>query len=299
MTTPDLDALLTSWELALRAERKSPATLTSYLTGCRLYLAWCRDNGHPVAIDKRQLAAWVAGLLDSGAEANTARLRQLAVRRYSSWLADEGEIAADPLLGVKPPKLDQKVMQTLEVPDLERLLKACQGKDFRALRDMAIIRLMIETGLRSEEVLALNVADIDLPAGIVTVRRGKGGKSRTVACGPQTMTAIDRYMRARRTHRWAGTVHLFLGDDNKTFSSYHALYVAIKQRAAVAGLPEWVTPHTLRRTWATRWLDAEGSESGLMAAAGWTRGEMVRRYTRHTGQRRAMDEARRLHLGDL
>jgi site-specific recombinase XerC len=53
----------------------------------------------------------VTELLGAGAAAATARARQLAVRRFAAWLADEEEIAADPFLGVKSPKLDEQVIE--------------------------------------------------------------------------------------------------------------------------------------------------------------------------------------------
>lgn len=299
MSSLDLDDLLTSWHLSLKVERKSPKTIESYLAGVRAYLDWCATSGVPRDITRRQVDAWVAGMLDDGAAANTARIRQLAVRRYAAWLAEEGEIPADPLIGIRAPKLDQKVMLALDEDQLKALFKACEGKDFRAVRDMALLRLMAETGLRGDEVLSLLLTDIDPVRGTATVTRGKGGKGRVVYFGPQTASALDRYMRQRRTHRLAATPRLWLGDDNKGFTVHQALAAAVKARAAQAGLPEWVTPHTFRRTFASRWLDAEGSESGLMAAAGWARLEMVQRYTRASKQRRALDEARRLGLGDL
>jgi integrase len=58
-------------------------------------------------------------------------------------------------------------------------------------------------------------------------------------------------------------------------------------------------PHLLRHTAADRWLTAGGSEGGLMAVAGWTRPDMLLRYTRARAEQRAADEARRLNLGDL
>ncbi|MDQ3416238.1 MAG: site-specific integrase, partial [Actinomycetota bacterium] len=124
---PDLAALLPSWELALRAERKSPQTFKSYGDGVRLFLRWCESNDETPKLDRRLLARWVDSLLDSGAAAATARARQLAVRRFASWLADEGEVNVDPLIGVKAPKLDRTVIEPLTDVQLKALLKACAG----------------------------------------------------------------------------------------------------------------------------------------------------------------------------
>ena len=64
------------------------------------------------------------------------------------------------------------------------------------------MRLMAETGVRAGELIAMTVADLDLDRGAAVVRKGKGGKQRRVPFGPQTVAALDRYLRARRrSHR--------------------------------------------------------------------------------------------------
>ncbi|OBF23024.1 integrase [Mycobacterium kubicae] len=236
-------------------------------------------------------------MLDGGAEPATARARQLGVRRFSAWLEEEGEIEADPLLGLKSPKLDAKVTESLTEAELRRLIKACGGKEFRDRRDEAIVRLMAETGMRAGEVTGLTIADVDLNRGLITVRRGKGGKGRVTPFGDQTARAIDRYLRARRTHRLADTDALWLGDRGKSLE-YYGLHAALKYRAQLAGLTGF-HPHLLRHTAASRWLAAGGSEGGLMAVAGWSTRDMIDRYTRATAAERAAAEARGLGLGDL
>jgi site-specific recombinase XerD len=293
----DLAVLLPSWELALRSERKSPATVKVYGDGVRAFLKWCAEHGHVPALDRDLMKAFVADLLDAGAEASTARSRQLAMRRFSTWLEDEGEIDHDPLLGLKAPKLDTKVTESLSDTELRALFKACSGKEFRDRRDEAIVRLMAETGMRAGEVVGLDVADVDLPRGLVTVRRGKGGKGRVAPFGPQTGISIDRYVRLRRGHLLADTPPLWLGDRGKGLN-YDGLHKTLKYRAELAGLKGF-HPHLLRHTAASRWLAAGGSEGGLMAVAGWSTRDMIDRYTRSTASDRAAAEARSLGLGDL
>ncbi|WP_239655209.1 tyrosine-type recombinase/integrase [Mycobacterium riyadhense] len=293
----DLAALLPSWELALRAERKSPQTIKSYGDGVRGFIRWCETNGHSPALERDLVKGFVADLLDGGAEPSTARARQLGVRRFSAWLEEEGEVDIDPLLGLKAPKLDTKVTESLTETELRRLIKACAGKEFRDRRDEAIVRLMAETGMRAGEVCGLRVADVDLNRGLATVRRGKGGKGRIAPFGDQTARAIDRYLRARRTHRLADTDALWLGDRGKSLE-YYGLHAALKYRAQLAGLTGF-HPHLLRHTAASRWLAAGGSEGGLMAVAGWSTRDMIDRYTKATAAERAAAEARGLGLGEL
>ena len=231
----DLAALLPSWELALRAERKSPQTIKSYGDGVRAFLRWCDEHDHSPSLNRDLMKGFVAALLDAGAEPSTARSRQLGVRRFSAWLAEEGEIDDDPLLGLKSPKLDTKVTESLSEDELRRLIKACGGKEFRDRRDEAIVRLMAETGMRAGEVCGLTVGSVNLERGLATVYRGKGGKGRIAPFGPQTGRAIDRYLRQRRAHRLADTTALWLGDRGKGLS-YYGLHAALKRRADLAGL---------------------------------------------------------------
>jgi integrase/recombinase XerD len=297
LSAGDLRALLNSFLLHLRAERKSPQTVKTYGDGVRAFLTWCEAEGVPPALDAPTADKWVASLLDAGAEAATARSRQLALRRFSTWMAAEGEIDTDQLARLHPPRLDVKAIHPLTDDQLVALLAACKGPDLRDKRDEAIIRLMTETGARAGEILALAVTDVDLAAGTALIRSGKGGKARRVPFGPRTGAAIDRYLRARRRHRLAATPVLWLGQGGKEFG-YHALRDTLRYRAERAGIGG-LHPHLLRHTAAHRWLAAGGSEGGLMAVAGWTRPDMLLRYTKARAEQRAADEARRLNLGDL
>jgi site-specific recombinase XerD len=293
----DLAALLPSWELALRSERKSAQTIKSYGDGVRAFLRWCENNHHVPALNRDLVKGFVADLLDAGAEPSTARSRQLGVRRFSAWLEEEGELDSDPLLGLRAPKLDAKVTASLTDDELRGLINACTGREFRDRRDEAIVRLMAETGIRAGELCGLAMTDVDLTRCLITVRRGKGGKGRVVPVGAQTARAIDRYLRARRTHRLADTGALWLGDRGKELN-YYGLHKALKHRAESAGLTNF-HPHLLRHTAASRWLAAGGSEGGLMAVAGWSTRDMIDRYTKATAAERAAAEARGLGLGEL
>jgi integrase len=212
-------------------------------------------------------------------------------------LLDEEEIPRDELLGLKPPKLDEKVVPRLTDDQCRALIKACAGRDLRDRRDEAILRFLLETAVRAGELIAMTVADVDLSRCMAIVRRGKGGKGRPVPFGAQTARALDRYLRTRRTHPLADTPPLWLGERGQGLS-YAGLYRTLNYRARLAGISHF-HPHMTRHTAAQRWLSAEGSEGGLMAVAGWTRRDMLDRYTKATAAERAAEEARRLNLGDL
>lgn len=223
------------------------------------------------------------------------------MRRFAVWLIAAGHLAADPFLGVRAPKLDQPVVDPLTDHELRALIQTCTAPDCSRLeaplhhrRDEAIIRLMLETAIRAGEVVALQTGDVDLAGAI---RRGKGGAGRIIPIGPAATLALSQYLAQRRQHRLAESPDLWLGSQGKRFG-YDGLGRALRRCAKRAGI-EGFHPHKLRPTAAHRWLAKGGSESGLMAIAGWTRTDMLVRYTRARASERAAEEARRLNLGEL
>ncbi|UXA05714.1 tyrosine-type recombinase/integrase [Mycobacterium sp. SMC-2] len=294
----DITTLVASFEIALKSARRSPQTQKLYLSSIRRYFAWCANNGHPAQIDRGQVQAWIADLLDSGAQSATAAVRLAGVRQFSKWLAEEGEIDSDPLLRLNAPKSDTPITPVLTEDQLRALIKACQGSGLKDRRDEAIVRLLAETGMRAGELIALELDDVDLSRGLVMIRRGKGGKGRIAPFGPQTARALDRYIRLRRGHPGAESKALWLGARTHQPLGPHGLRVTLADRAKTANINGF-HPHVLRHTFASRWMSSRGSEGGLMSVAGWSSREMLDRYARATAAERATAEARALNLGDF
>ena len=114
------------------------------------------------------------------------------------------------------------MVEPLTDSQLRAMLEACvppKGAEPKvALRyrsDEAIIRLMFETGMRAGEAVALEIDDLNLAEGVVTVVRCKGGKGRVSPFGLDAALAVDRYLRLRRGHRLAASPDLWLGDRGK------------------------------------------------------------------------------------
>jgi site-specific recombinase XerD len=302
-----LDELAASWATFLEAERKAPGTVRVYASGVAAFIAWHRRAapGLPVvtsSLDRKTAAAFLADVLGAGAAPATARARHAALRQFSAWLAAEGETETDPLLTLKPPKLDQARVDSISGGELDALIRACRApagaepwEVFEALRDEAVIRLLADTGARAGELVALRTADVDVRARIITIRRAKGGKQRLAAFSASTARAIDRYLRKRRAHKLAGTGALWLGTANRGWT-YHACRGAIAKRAALAGV-KGMHPHRLRHTAASAALDAGMSEGDVMAAFGWSSRAMLDRYVQDTAQRRAAENFKRYFDG--
>lgn len=213
----------------------------------------------------------MAHLLDTGNAPGTVRTRHQGVRRFTVWVIATGTLQGDPFLGVKGPVHKQTVVTPLSDDELRALIGTCTNPTFRVdepfhhRRDEAIIRLMIETGIRAGELIALHTDDLDLPAGRITVRFGKGGRRRVIPAGPATTRAIGDYLDLRQQHPAADEPTLWLGTRGTRFR-YDGLGKALRRRAAHAGIKGF-HPHKLRHTAAHRWLAAGGSESGLLAMA--------------------------------
>ena len=174
---------LADWQTALRAENKSPGTVAIYADGVTRYLRWCAEHDH-LPMSRAALNRGSPGMLDAGAAPGTARIRQLAVRRFASWLTAGGEIPTDPFPGVKAPRVEPPLVEPLTDDELRALIGTCAvpptaraaGDTLHHRRDEAIIRLMFETAIRSGEVVDLQLDDLDLIGRLITIRRGKGGR---------------------------------------------------------------------------------------------------------------------------
>lgn len=299
MTREDFTELLTFWKISLRNRRLSEDTIRSYMIGCRLFAEWCDERGTDPDLTVRNAEAFISGMLDGGKSPSTATLRQVAIRQFSAWLAasDPPEIDRDQLAGLRPPKLDQRVVDGLSTDEIRRLLGACQGKRLVDRRDTAIVRFLAATGARADELLSMRVYDLQIGAGSAVIVKGKGGKGRRVGFGTVTAESLARYSRMRARHKLAGTDVFWLADYGRVLT-YEALYATLKRRARAAGIPGF-HPHQLRHSMAVEWLAAGGSESGLLAQGGWSNISMIQRYTRAAAGDLAIAEQHRIGIDDI
>lgn len=159
--------------------------------------------------------------------------------------------------GMKPPHIPEEPVPVLTDDQLRLLLKACEGKDFTARRDTAIIRLLMDTGLRRSECVGIMLADLGLKEQIAVVL-GKGRRPRVVPFGRKTALALDRYIRARAKHRYGHLPNLWIGQHGAMTAS--GVFQVVADRGASVGL-HGLHPHQLRHSFAHAWLDAEGSRA--------------------------------------
>jgi site-specific recombinase XerD len=291
-----LQDLHRSFARHLRAEGRADRTIVIYGQSITFFSRWLEAQGRPATVDELNRAAireWLAQLADIN-EATTIKTRYRGLFRFCGWLVDEDEIPEHPMKTLSPPQPKMKPVPIICDVDLAALLKACNGKDFNHRRDEALIRLLLDCGLRVSELCGLTVEGVDLDGGMALVR-GKGNKLRPVYFSARTARAVDRYLRARATHRWAHLDALML--TQRGAMSPDGVRERMNVLAAAAGLPH-LHPHQFRHTFAHDFLMNGGQERDLKRLAGWSSDVMLERYGASAADARAKAAAQRMKRGD-
>jgi site-specific recombinase XerD len=160
-------------------------------------------------VRREHVEAFVADLLGKY-KAATASNRYRSLQQFFRWAAEEGEIKASPMQHMKSPIVPETAPAVLTDEQLTRLLATCAGNGFAQRRDAAIIRLLLDTGMRRAELASLRTDDVDMDQGVAYVL-GKGRRPRACPFGRKTAQALDRYRRVRARHRESALSALWLG----------------------------------------------------------------------------------------
>jgi site-specific recombinase XerC len=293
-----LESLRGSFNRSLRVEGKADRTLVLYGQSITYFGQWLAQRGRPAdlsSLDRDTVLQWFDHLRSRGLTTGTIRTRWRGLRRFVNWLLAEGIVGTDPLAGIvidKPPP----PVPILTDEDLAALVGACRGKRFADRRDEAVMRLLIDCGLRVSEVTGIDLDHLDLGAESITVT-GKGSRVRAAYFGAKTGQALDRYLRERRNHRHASSSALFLGERGRFTPD--GVRERLKVRADIAGLDAAkIHPHRFRHTNAHDFLLAGGQERDLKRLMGWRSDTMLERYGASAADHRAREAARRLKRGD-
>ncbi len=287
---PDVtgDGPLPRFLRSLVARRASEHTVRSYEAGVSAYLGWMAERGADWKNPPRAtIRAYLAAITEGHAK-RTVGQRLAAIRSFYRFARREGLVATDPLAALPTPRQPRRLPSVLSVEETERLIETAArteergtygpgarpgadgapradgppapGTNALALRDVAIIETAYAAGLRISELASLTVSSIDLRRGEVRVI-GKGNKERVSLLGRPAREALRRYLETGRPELLARSKEprtsepvLFL-NHHGTPLGVRGLRWRLEKLCDAAGLPESVSPHTLRHSFATHLLD--------------------------------------------
>jgi site-specific recombinase XerD len=276
-----------AFERRLRARGRSPSTVTTYRKAIDQLAAYLIAHGQSLADAEVTRQTLEEFLVDARTRMSDTTLSQRfrSLQQFWKFVATENE-AESPMAGMSPPTVSLRPPEVLTPDELKRLFAACSGTAFEDRRDLTILSLFADTGIRRGEMAGIKTTEMDLGEQVVVVT-GKTG-TRGVPYGSQTATRLDGYLRARRRHPDAGLPWLWLGRKGR-FTQY-GIEGIVESRGKKAGLD--LNPHLFRHTFAHLWLDGGGNEGDLQRLAGWSSGQMLQRY----GASAASARARRAYL---
>lgn len=309
-TVPDewLDRLR-SWEIYNQTDgRVSDSTLALYKQKLfNEFLPWVAGRGWTAPLENltaEHLREYMLMLERKGLAGSTRLVSRGAVRSLWRYMRVDDYIDSDPFeqAGRIPrPRAEEHVVPIVEPLDVERLLKVAAKDPHLGVRDVAMISVLVDSGLRASELCGLEESDVDWREGRLLIRHAKGGRERIVGLGRHAMRALDRYQRWRRERmsrrgRWADPCDSLFITRSGTALNDEQLRYRLKALAQRAGMdPRSIWPHKLRHTSATAMADAGMGESELRALFGWTRDSgMVERYTQSTTALRALRNHKQL-----
>ncbi|HEX2233507.1 MAG TPA: tyrosine recombinase [Thermoleophilaceae bacterium] len=281
-------AALRTFDEGMRARGLAERTRRAYAVDLDQLAEWAERCGlEPAELTPRHLRRFAGVLSERGAGKSTVARKLAAVRTFYGLLLERGEVEANPADLVASPKPDSYLPRVLKPGEVAELLERIPASAPIDLRDRAMFELAYSAGLRSEELVNLDLDSVD-PDGEQVRVEGKGGKTRVVPCGEPAWRALDAYLRRVRpeleSREGGGEGALFLSRNGRRLSTSDVrrrLRVQVRRAALQAG----VSPHTLRHSFATHLLEGGADLRAIQELLGHSSISTTQTYTRVESQR--------------
>lgn len=261
----ELQGIINNWLLWLKNERRySEHTIDAYARDMACFINFfATDNAVDVDFLRNMQVHDFRRFIGFRAMhyiEKSSQSRELsAVKNFFKWL-DKNHIAKNSAISVitnpRLPKVLPKALDVTDAQDLLQQVKSFAKDDWQGLRDQAILILLYGCGLRISEALSLNVGDINPNSNFLRIK-GKGNKERLVPLLPIITEAVNAYT-ATAPYTFKHGEALFVGARGERLSP-RIIQRQLQKIRAYMGLPDTVTPHALRHSYATHLL-AEGTD---------------------------------------
>jgi integrase/recombinase XerC len=304
-----LSRSIDGFEAYLSDERRfSPATVRAYRSDLDRFASfWEKEFAHQEAgktplkvIDTLAVRSHLASL-HRGGLANRSLSRHLStLRSFFRWACRQGHLAKNPARGLPAPRVPKALPRAMTLADTDSLLDAPEEGSFPE-RDRALFELLYATGLRVSEAAGLDLEDVDFSARMARVV-GKGGKERIVPFGEEAQASLRDYLphRAERRRKYdpagdrgSGEEPLFVNARGGRLTT-RSMARLLKRRLRAAGLPEEISPHALRHTFATHLLSAGADLRAIQELLGHASLSTTQKYT-HLDAARLREVYQRAH----
>lgn len=251
----DLQKLAQLFLVSCEVERGySPLTVEAYRHDLKQFLAFLgtQDGQHrsPEDVTPRIIRTYLAALHGRGLAVATVRRRLDGLRSFWRFLQETGETEDTPFVGVRCPKRPKKLPQCLSESALVALLEAADTNHYSllAVRDRAVLSVLIFGGLRRAELLGLRVGDVDWQERTLRVRHGKGDKERVIPLAEEAVQALANWLAVRPK---CPADSLFCTRNGRPLGvkGLQGLFHRARRAAGIAR--QGVTLHTLRHSFAT------------------------------------------------
>ncbi len=255
-----LATVLHTWLEYLRVERQLSAhTLSNYQRHLQALIEWLQEKQirHWEELDAPLVRQWAHTLRKhKDTSPRTISTKMSALRSFADWLVIRGLLTANPARGVVLPKLVRPLPKNLDVDQVHQLLNITDESDPLAVRDRAIMELFYSTGMRLSELVALDLADLDMTSRQVRVI-GKGNKERILPVGRLALEWLEKWLTVRVAYQSEGEPALFLSSRKRRITA-RMVEIRIEQWGQKQTLNSHVHPHKLRHSFATHMLESSG-----------------------------------------
>lgn len=298
-----------------RSQQHSEKTIDWHRSSLRQLLRFLETQQitDPLDLETSHLRHWVVWLNSEESLELRPGQRQLRPRAkrtvqtycrsahaFCKWLLHEGYIQEDVTDHFTLPKTGKPLIRVLEDEEFSTLLEACEDPQYPrvyALRNQALLWLLIDTGIRIAELADLSFQRINFREGVLEVH-GKGDKERRIAMGTNALHVLRRYLEQSRPQFPVSstTDKLFVGDAGPlTVRGIQQVIIRLKRRAGLGG--ERISAHIFRHTFAVRYLMLGGDPFSLQELLGHEDMETIRNYM-HLNDIHIQTQKRKFSPGD-